>query len=72
MQGFICSTREYEYEGWFFEFPTGGVPWPLRQDGEHRARAGRRFWDMIARFYTLSEAERETYRRGGGCVELPH
>lgn len=72
MQGFICSPRIYEYDGWQFECTSYGYPWPLRKDGEYRARAGDRFWDMIARFEALSEAERETYRRGGGCVELPH
>lgn len=71
MPVFICGPRLYEYEGWCFEFHYCG-PWPLRQDGELRAHAGRRFWAMIARFDALTEAERATYRAGGigGCVEL--
>lgn len=70
MQGFFCGPRLYEYAGWFFEYHSYCGPWPLRQDGELRARAGRVFWAMIARFEALPEAERESYRVGGGCVRL--
>lgn len=70
MQGFICSPREYEYEGWRFERTSYGGACPLDSDGEPLAHVGARFWAMIARFDALPEAERETYRRGGGCVEL--
>ena len=70
MQGFICGPRIYEYEGWKFEYHDYGGAWPLDADGEPSDQAGQAFWDMIARFDALSEAERETYRIGGGCVEL--
>ena len=64
MQGFVCGPRIYEYEGWTFEQGYCGL-WPVYADD-----AGQDFFDTIARFEALPEAERETYRRGGGCVRL--
>ena len=68
MQGFICGPRLYRYGGWFFERHSYCGPWPLRQDGELRARAGRQFWKVIRQFETLSKVEQESYRVGGGCT----
>jgi hypothetical protein len=70
MQGFICSPRIYKYAGWQFEYHDHSGAWPLDADGEPLAQAGQAFWNMIRRFYALPKAERETYRVGGGCVEL--
>lgn len=68
--GYFCGPRVYEYDGWLFESPYYGGPWPLRKDGELRARAGRKFWAMWDRFYALPETEQEQYRVGGGCQPI--
>ena len=39
--GIICSPRVYEFKGWTFEVNSASGPWPLRKDGELRARAVR-------------------------------
>lgn len=62
---FLDGPRLYRYEGWDFEVHGYHGPWPLRQDGELRARAGRKFWGMWTRFE--KEADREQFRVGGGC-----
>jgi hypothetical protein len=68
--GFVCKPRIYEYENWLFDWPAYGGPWPLKQDGELRQRAGRRFWQMITRFDALPAAEQAQHRIGGGCVRI--
>jgi hypothetical protein len=66
VHGFLCGPRIYEYNGMTFEYgPT--ICWPLRKDGEPRARAGAKFYDHIDGFFKLSDDEKETYRVGGGC-----
>jgi hypothetical protein len=70
MQGFFCGPRIYKYASWTFEYGGYTGPWPLRKDGKLRSCTSRRFWQMIARFNALTDAERETYRVGGGCVPL--
>lgn len=54
----------YEFEGWKFEYdrrkPFG--PWPLKNDLEPRARAGRKFYQMFGRFSALSRDEQESHR----------
>ena len=71
IQGFVCGPRLYRFEGWFFEWHSYCGPWPLRKDGELRARAGRKFWQMIDRFEALSETERAQKRVGGlGCQRI--
>jgi hypothetical protein len=54
----------YAYEGWEFDYdrrkPLG--PWPLKKDGEPRARAGRKFYSMFARFNALPVEQQEEYR----------
>lgn len=68
MTGFLCSPRLYEYDGWFFEW--GRFPWPLKKNGDPRTNAVRDFYDMFDRFSNMSEEERESYRVGGGCMEV--
>lgn len=54
----------FRFDGWFFEFdrrkPFG--PWPLKKDGEPRARAGGKFYDMFSRFQSLTIEEQEKFR----------
>lgn len=61
----ICSMTSgiYSYAGWTFEMPRmTGCPWPLKQDGELRKRAGRKFYNDIKPFCDMSDEERERYR----------
>jgi hypothetical protein len=64
-QAIICGHRIYHYKDWLFEYGYCG-PWPLKQDRELRARAGRKFYAMIREWENLPD--REKYRVGGGCV----
>ena len=66
--GFLCGPRIYRYDGWEFEMHAWCGPWPHKQDGELRKRAGRKFWSMIKRFE--AEPNRELFRAGGGCMVL--
>ena len=66
--GWICSPRIYRFCGWLFEYPAYAPPWPLKKDGKPRERAGRVFWKVCKKFDLLTDAEKETYREGGGCV----
>jgi hypothetical protein len=69
--GYICGPRVYRYAGWLFEWHSYSGPWPLRADGELRARAGRRFWAMIARFAALPATERAAcIVVRGGCQPI--
>ena len=70
MTGFICSPRIYEFRGWLFEFSGWGGPWPLRKDGELRARAGRKFWAVYSEWESLPDDEKQKTRVGGGCVRV--
>jgi hypothetical protein len=65
---FLCGPRIYTFEGWTFE-DVGMMagPWPLKQNGDPRAKAGRQFYLMWGRFDKLSKAEKEKHRVGGGC-----
>jgi len=67
--GFICSPPIYEFEGWIFEYHQTSV-WPLKKDWEPRARAGRKFYDMLGRFLELDDNKRKECRVGGGCVSF--
>lgn len=69
VHGFLCGPRIYEYKGWSFEYGMTGA-WPLRKDGEPRARAGRKFYAMIGEFFALTEEEKAEYRTGGGCRQF--
>ena len=69
MNGWICGPRIYRFEGWLFERPSYGQPWPIKEDGTQYKRAGRVFWKMIQRFERLpSDEARDKFREGGGCV----
>lgn len=57
------SKPAYEISGW-------SVPWPLRKDGELRARAGRKFWAVYSEWSDLPEDEQQKTRVGGGCVRF--
>lgn len=59
---FVCGPAVYRFEGVLFEVHSYCGPWPLRQDGEPRRRAGRRFWRLWDRFQALSPEERERCR----------
>ena len=64
----LCGPREYEFEGVAFEFSPMIGPWPLKKDGEPKARAGKKFYELYKRFSALPESEREKHRTGGGCI----
>jgi len=66
-QGFVCGPRLYQFKGWFFEWSACSGPWPLKINGDPRARAGRKFYAMCAEFNQLSEANKKLNRVGGGC-----
>ena len=68
--GWICSPKIFEYAGWTFEMsPTGG-PWPLKQDGQLRVRAGKKFYRDIEPFFEMSDEDQKRYRVGGGCHQF--
>jgi len=70
MTGVICSSPIYEYCGWLFEYdPYRGV-WPLKKDGEHRKKAGNKFWKVFSEWFDLSEKEQRKTRVGGGCIKF--
>lgn len=70
LHGWICHAREYAYKGWRFEISGWGGPWPLRKDGELRARAGRVFWRVYSEWEDLPDDEKQKTRVGGGCVRF--
>jgi hypothetical protein len=70
IHGFICGPRLYSYKGWYFELSPSCGPWPLRKDGEPRARAGRRFYQVFDEWQRLPKRKREKCRIGGGCIRF--
>ena len=70
LPGWICHARVYEYKGWTFEVNSASGPWPLRKDGELRARAGRVFWKVWSEWEDLSDEQKQQTRVGGGCVRF--
>lgn len=48
----ICIAPIYEFDGWVFEYHRGKPygPWPLKKDGEPRARAGKKFYKAFEDF----------------------
>jgi len=60
----ISFAVVYNYEGWTFDYDRGKPfgPWPLKKDGEPRARAGKKFYDMFERFLKLTEEDQEKLR----------
>lgn len=69
MNGFICGPRIYEYDGWTFEYGHY-ICWPLKKDGEPRKRAGKKFYDMLDRFFAQTKEEQENCRVGGGFIAI--
>jgi len=68
MNGFMCSTSVYKYEGWLFEYnPYMVGPWPLTKGGELRKRAGEKFWNMFKKWVNLTDKEQAATKIGGGC-----
>jgi hypothetical protein len=66
----VCTARVYEFDGWTFEILPNCGAWPLKKDGEPRARAGRKFYAMMDMFTALSEDEQKKCRTGGGCQTI--
>jgi hypothetical protein len=69
IHGFICGPRIYEWNGIYFEYGYCG-PWPLKKNGEIKARAGKKFFDSLDAFFKLSDKEKEAFRVGGGCIRF--
>lgn len=61
--------KSYTFNGVDFEMTYSG-PWPLKKDGDPKARAGRGFYKRIKDWCKMTDADREKYRTGGGCVWL--
>jgi hypothetical protein len=57
----------YNFNGIEFEFSSIG-PWPLKKDGDPKARCGKRFYDSIHQWSIMKPEEQEKHRVGGGCV----
>lgn len=55
----VRSYRMYRFEGWLFNDYS---ICPLKKNGAPRARAGRQFFQMLARFDALPKDEREKCR----------
>ena len=70
IHGWLCPPPVYSYRGWLFEVHGWSGPWPLRKDGEPRARAGRRFWTVWSEWEGLTDDEQKRTRVGGGCVRF--
>ena len=68
--GIVCSSPAYHFLGWTFEIAPGVGPWPLRKDGELRARAGLVFWRVYSEWEDLPDDEKQKTRVGGGCVRF--
>lgn len=67
MNGFICSSPQYQYQGVVFELHGYCGPVPLRKDGEPAQRASKRTWEVLDQFMQLPIEDRKKYRVGGGC-----
>ena len=67
---YLCGPRVYEFEGVPFEFSPMIGPWPLKKDGEPKARAGNKFYAFYKRFAALPVDEQEKHRTGGGCITV--
>ena len=65
-----CFANIYEYQGVLFEIPKTGGPWPLKKDGDPKARADKKFYDLMVEFNALPTDEQEAYRLGGGCMTI--
>lgn len=71
MSGIMCSSSQFEFEGWYFEFHRYCGPWPLKKNGDPRKRAGNKFYKMYDKFSKLSPKQQEKYMvYKGGCVSF--
>jgi len=70
MTGWLCSGKVYTYKGVTFECHAWGPPWPLKKNGDPRARAGKVFYRLVKEFEALPEEERKACRVGGGCMRV--
>ena len=60
--GIVTLADIYEFEGFTFEFHRYLGPTKLRKDFEPAARAGKKFYDAVARWQKLTSEEQETTR----------
>lgn len=67
---FLCGPKVYEFEGVVFETSYIIGPWPLKKNGDPKARCGKKFYDWYKRFDALPPEEQEKYRLGGGCTQI--
>lgn len=66
--GHICTSRTYHYNGWDFEY--GYNCWPLKKNGELRAKCGMKFLTDIEEFFKPSDEDQKQFRTGGGCISF--
>ncbi len=66
----LCIPRQYDYSGVSFEVAITGQPWPLKVNGDPKARAGRVFYAKIGPWLKMTDNEREKFRVGGGCQTI--
>lgn len=59
--------KEYLFNEVSLEFSYSIGPWPLKKDGDPKARAGKRFYDSIRPWLDMAPEFQEAYRVGGGC-----
>lgn len=70
MSGFVCGPKVYRYKGILFEYHSYFGPWPLNKNYQPRARAGKKFFDLVKEFDKLSERQKERCFLGGGCIRI--
>lgn len=68
--GHACGPRIYVYKGWKFEVSPSCGPWPLKQNGDPRERAGAVFYEIFSEFNRLSKEDKLKHRIGGGCEPI--
>ena len=66
----LCIPRQYLYKAVSFEVSGYVCPWPLKRNGEPRARAGRVFYAKIGPWLRMTLIAKEAYRIGGGCQTM--
>ena len=72
MSGFICSSNQYKFQGWYFEVHNYCGPTPLNEDGDPtNEEIPAEFWDIWEEFSSLpaKEALRHMVYEGG-CRQL--
>jgi len=57
-----CFGKFYRYKGCYFEFHRWVGPWPLKKDGDPKARAGRGFYKLYEEFAKLTDEQQESYQ----------